>query len=343
MIPYNLSIAESTQGIDSQPFASCLVNRFVLPFRPDELNRITITTKGVVIDQLKYILAHGLLLICAWLPLSIVQGIGGLFGTLMNLFPTRARQTTRQNLQLCFPELSGQELGSLTERSLQETAKTALEMGKCWLLPLEKVLNTIRHVEGREVLEQAMNHGKGVILLAPHLGNWEVFGYYFTEQFPTTFMYQPPKNRHFDTMIKAARSRGNARLAPTNRQGVSILLKTLKQGEMVGLLPDQEPGEDGGEFAPFFATPALTMTLVSRLVERTGARVICGFARRLPGGRGFDLVIKAADSMIYESDLVRSVEGLNRSVEVCVREAVSQYQWEYKRFKRRPDGTRFYR
>jgi KDO2-lipid IV(A) lauroyltransferase len=273
----------------------------------------------------------------------MVQGIGGLFGFLLNLFPSRARQTTRQNLRLCFPALSDPELNRLAAASLRETARTALEMGKCWLLPLGKVLGYIREVEGREVLQDALDHGRGVVLLAPHLGNWEVFGYYFTEQYPTTFMYQPPKNSHFDNMIKSARSRGNARLAPTNRQGVSILLKTLKQGEMVGLLPDQEPGEDGGEFADFFATPALTMTLVSRLVERTGARVICGFARRLPGGRGFDLTIKAADPMIYDADLAKSVEGLNRSVEACVNEAVSQYQWEYKRFKRRPDGSRFYR
>jgi len=314
----------------------------MLPFRPVETDRIDTTAKGIAINQLKYLLARALLQLCAWLPLSFVQGLGSLLGYMLNLFPNRARQTTRQNLHLCLPTLSDRELNRLTAASLRETAKTALEMGKCWLLPLDKVLGYIRDVEGRGVLQDALDHGRGVILLAPHLGNWEVFGYYFTEQYPTTFMYQPPKNRYFDRMIKSARSRGKARLAPTNRHGVSTLLKTLKQAEMVGLLPDQEPHEEGGEYADFFAQPALTMTLVSRLVERTGARVICGFARRLPGGRGFDLIIKAADPMIYDPDLSRSVEGLNRSVEACVNEAVSQYQWEYKRFKRRPDGSQIY-
>ncbi|MBT8147744.1 MAG: lysophospholipid acyltransferase family protein [Gammaproteobacteria bacterium] len=314
----------------------------MLPFRSGAISTNQPASKGIVIDQLKFILARGLLQLCAWLPLSMVQAIAGLLGTAMYLIPTRARETTRQNLRLCFPELAEQELDRLTIQSLKETARTALEMGKCWLLPIERVLATIRAVEGKEILEEAVDQGHGVVLLAPHLGNWEVFGYYFTEQFPTTFMYQPPKNRYFDSMIKAARSRGKARLAPTNRQGVAILLKTLKQGNMVGLLPDQEPGEDGGEFADFFGTPALTMTLVSRLVERTGARVICGYARRLPHGRGFNLVFKAADPMIYDADLAKSVVGLNRTVEACVKEAVSQYQWEYKRFKRRPDGSRFY-
>ena len=318
----------------------------MIPFGPDgQYSFMPVkarNSRGNVIDRLKYILFRGFLQLCAWLPLAVVQAIGSLFGIAMNLFPTRMRDTTRKNLQQCFPDLSDREVRQLTARSLRETARTALEMGKCWLLPLEKVLSMIRDVEGLEVLQQAQEQGNGVILLAPHLGNWEVFGYYFTEQLPATFMYQPPKNPFFDKMIKAARSRGNARLAPTNRQGVAALLKTLKSGEMVGLLPDQEPGEDGGEFADFFGTPALTMTLVSRLVEKTDARVICGFARRLPGGKGFKLIIKAADPLIYEADLGRSVTGLNRSVENCVREAVDQYQWEYKRFKRRPDGSRFY-
>ena len=318
----------------------------MIPFGPDGQYTFTLVCgqkpRGKDIDRLKYILFRSFLQLCAWLPLVVVQGIGSVFGTVMNTFPTRMRETSRKNLRQCFPALSEQEVRQLTARSLRETARTALEMGKCWLLPLEKVLGMIREIEGLEVLRQAQEHGKGVILLAPHLGNWEVFGYYFTEQLPATFMYQPPKNPWFDRMIKAARSRGNARLAPTNRQGVAALLKTLKDGEMVGLLPDQEPGEDGGEFADFFGTPALTMTLVSRLVEKTDARVICGFARRLPAGKGFDLVIKAADPMIYDADLGRSVTGLNRSVETCVREAMEQYQWEYKRFKRRPDGSRFY-
>ncbi|MEZ5489938.1 MAG: lysophospholipid acyltransferase family protein [Gammaproteobacteria bacterium] len=292
---------------------------------------------------MKFIVARCLLQLCAWLPLSVVQGVASFIGTVMNLFPTRMRETTRLNLRQCFPSLGEKEIQTLAARSLRETAKTALEMSKCWLLPLERVLNLIQDVEGEEILEKARRHGKGVILLAPHLGNWEVFGYFFTEQIPSTFMYQPPKNLYFDQLIKSARSRGQARLAPTNRQGVAILLKALNRGELVGVLPDQEPPEEGGEFADFFNTPALTMTLVSRLVARTGARVICGFADRLPGGMGYRLKIIEADPAIYDPDLQRSVQGLNRTVERCVNQAVDQYQWEYKRFKRRPDGSRLYR
>ncbi len=295
------------------------------------------------IDRLKFRLAWGLLQLCARLPLIILQGVAGLLGTVVNLTPTRMRQTTRQNLRLCFPDLPERDLRRLAARSLRETAKTAFEMSKCWLLPMDRVLAMVLQVEGEKALEDAVEEGRGVVILAPHLGNWEVFAYYLAERHPTTFMYQPTKNHYFDKLIRTARSRGQVRLAPTNRQGVATLLQALKLGESIGILADQEPAEEAGVFAPFFGTPALSMTLVSRLVQRTGARVICGFAERLPNGAGFRLKIRAADPQIYEADIQKSVAALNLSVEHCVTEAIPQYQWEYKRFKRRPDGSRLYR
>lgn len=283
-----------------------------------------------------------LLLLSASLPLRMVHGIARFYGSCASRFPSRARTTTLLNLQTCFPDASTQDIARLARLSLQHTAMTALEMGKAWLWPLDRTLGMIREIEGQEVLNDAVADARGTLVLAPHLGNWEVFGFYITEQAPTTFMYQPPRNAALDRLIKSARSRGHASLAPTNRQGVAQLLKALKSGEWVGVLPDQEPPPESGVFAPFFGVPALSMTLVAKLVGRTGARVICGFAMRLPHGKGFKLIFHRADPQIYAEDLVTAVTGLNRTVESCVRLAIEQYQWEYKRFKRRPDGSRFY-
>jgi KDO2-lipid IV(A) lauroyltransferase len=239
--------------------------------------------------------------------------------------------------------LSDHELSKLVTSSLQQTTKTGLEMGKCWLWPMEKTLSMITEVSGEPAFEEARAHGKGVILVTPHLGNWEIFANYLAFKAPTTFLYQPQRNRYFDKLMKTARIRGKLKIEPTNYRGVAQLLKMLKKGETVGILPDQEPATESGIFAPFFGVPALTMTLVSGLVERTGARVICGFAQRLPNAEGFRLHVYPADPMIYDKEQQNSVEGLNRSVEHCVRQAIDQYQWEYKRFKRRPDGSRFYK
>jgi Kdo2-lipid IVA lauroyltransferase/acyltransferase len=132
---------------------------------------------------------------------------------------------------------------------------------------------------------------------------------------------------------------------PTNRQGVVQLLRALERGEIVGILPDQEPDLSGGEFAPFFGKDALTMTLAARLANKTGAAVLCGFARRLPESAGFELVYRRADPQVASTEPLLAATALNRSVEACVLEEPMQYQWEYKRFKKRPptDPEKVYR
>jgi KDO2-lipid IV(A) lauroyltransferase len=207
---------------------------------------------------------------------------------------------------------------------------TALEMGKAWLLPVQQTLDLVTEAEGLEELRAAAATGDGVILLAPHLGNWEVFGYYACEGLAANFMYQPPKSPPMDALLRSVRAKSGVKLAPTNRKGVAILLGALQRGELVGVLPDQVPADEGGVFAPFFGQSAFTMTLTSRL------------AQRLPQGKGFKAVVKRADSGVFDADLEVSASAINRSVESLVEQAPEQYQWEYKRFRRQADNSEFY-
>jgi KDO2-lipid IV(A) lauroyltransferase len=256
--------------------------------------------------------------------------------------PNRARDTTLKNLKVCFPDLPAKEISRLAKESLTSTASTAMEMGKSWMLSVDKTYSLITQTEGFEELKQAASGGQGIILLPPHLSNWEVFAIYVCQNIESTFMYQPPKLPALDRLLHRVRSRGGMKLAPTDQTGVSMVLKALQRGELVGILPDQVPSDEGGEFAEFFGEQALTMTLVSKLVARSQARVFCGFVVRLPKNAGFKLIIREADQSIYDEDLLTSIRGLNKSVEDCVLMAVEQYQWEYKRFRRQPDGKKFY-
>ena len=279
----------------------------------------------------------------AAIPLRALQLIAAVLAKMLYVFPTRIKKTTLVNLSLCYKEKSNVEIEQLAQRSIHHTSCIALEMGKAWLLPIDKVVAMVKEVEGEEILIKALQQKQGVILLAPHLGNWEVFGQYVCSGNEATFLYQPPKMQRLDPLMKAVRSRGGVKLAPTNARGVALLLKALLRGEMVGVLPDQEPKTEGGVYAPFFGVNALSMVLVSKLLARTKATVVCGFAQRLPGGKGYKVVYKQADSLIYAKQLEQSVAGLNKSVENCVSHASEQYQWEYKRFKRRPcDADKVY-
>ena len=320
----------------------CFRRRSMILFRPR--SKLTIRNQRAhPISTLNYILLRVFLVICAILPLRLLHGIGAVWGRLVYWLPNRSRETTYRNLVACFPEKSPAQLDALVLQSLQHTACTALEMGKSWLSPMDKVLGLVKDTEGMAAFEEAVSAGKGLILLAPHHSNWEVFGYYTATKLDSIFMYQPPKFPAMDTLLKQTRSRGGIDLAPANRQGVASLLKTLQRGGLVGILPDQVPNDNGGLYAPFFGNQALTMTLVSKLLSRHQVPVFCGFAERLPAGKGFRVIMQKAHPAIYSADLAESVAGLNQSVEACVLRAVAQYQWEYKRFRRQPDGSNFYR
>ncbi len=251
-----------------------------------------------------------------------------------------ARRITLRNLALCFPQMSQTEREQLARESILETAKFACELGRVWVRPVEEVLESVVEVTGQDVLEQALHRGKGVIVLAPHIGNWELCGLHLDRQAATTYLYRPPKLTGFETAMVAYRARAGAQLAPTTRKGIAMLVKALERGEIVGILPDQEPALDSGVFAPFFGVPALTMTLVSRLAARTDAALVVMYAQRLPEGRGFAIRLAPVGSALADPDAEIAAAALNEVVERCVREVPGQYQWEYRRFKHQPDHSK---
>jgi KDO2-lipid IV(A) lauroyltransferase len=272
----------------------------------------------------------------ALLPLGALRGLGSAIGLSMWLLNGRAAKVTRENIALCFPELSPAEQARLARESLQETAKTAMEAGAIWRHSWAWLQSNIVAMEGDEILRAKLAAGKGVLVLAPHHGNWEVVAPYLASVANLTAMYQPLDNPKMDELVLAGRSKLNITMAPTNRKGVMMLFKALQGGTIVGILPDQVPApESGGEVAPFMGQPALTMTLVQGLIQRTGCAVCSCYAERVAGG--FKMVVIEADAQIYSQDPLTSVTGLNASVAACVRRAPAQYQWEYKRFRRLPE------
>jgi len=153
-----------------------------------------------------------------------------------------------------------------------------------------------------------------------------------------TSLYRPPKLTELNDFLVSARRRTGNTLVPTTAFGVKALYASLKKGNMAGILPDQDPGPSG-IFAPFFGIQANTMSLVTKLAQRTHAPVIIAYAERLSWGRGFITHIHAVDSQeITDANSVAAASALNRAVELCVREKPEQYQWIYKRFKKRPQG-----
>lgn len=272
------------------------------------------------------------------LSLRAAQRLGRALGTLASWLPNRSRRVTEINLQLCFPELDAAQRRQLVRDSLRHTGQVALEIPLVWEWPVPRCLDLIREIEGEELLAEARASGKGLLLLAPHLGNWELCGLYFSTRYRMAALYSPPSLPGFEDYMTAQRGREGSELVPGDRRGLARLIGLLREGEIAGILPDQSPTATGSAFAPFFGVEVRTMTLVSKLLQKSGATPLMTWCQRLPDGSGFRLVVRRCVEGMADPDPVVATTALNRSVEACVREAVAQYQWEYKRFRHRPPG-----
>lgn len=265
--------------------------------------------------------------------LRMLHLLGHAVGYFLYVSRSNRYRNSRINIQLCFPDLSDLEVDRLARMSLIELGKLLFETLLFWLAPGAFSCHVIRGVMGEDHLHQALEEGKGVILVCPHLGNWEVFNIY-AGRFKATVTYKPLKSHTLDSWIRYCRQRGGSTLVPISTQGIKALCGRLARGGVVTLFPDQVPDRSAGRvLVPFFKVPAWTGTLVARLAQRPNVKVICGYARRLPAGQGFEVYLAPAPGEIYSADIEQSAQALNQGIEACIKQFPHQYLWQYKRFK----------
>jgi KDO2-lipid IV(A) lauroyltransferase len=205
-----------------------------------------------------------------------------------------------------------------------------------WLRPKSQPLGDWARWEGAEKLEAALAQGRGLLMMTPHLGCFEAAAQAYAERFgskaPMTALYRPARKPWLRELVAASRDRDGLAAAPASLSGVRQMLRALKKGECVGLLPDQVPPEGLGVWVPFFGRPAYTMTLAARLVQQTGAPVVLLWCERLSWGRGF--VVHARDFALEPgATLEQATEQVNQAMERLILEMPSQYLWGYNRYK----------
>jgi KDO2-lipid IV(A) lauroyltransferase len=276
----------------------------------------------------------------ARIPLPLLRGFGWLVGTVMYLVANRERHNAAVNLGLAFPDLSPAERRRMLRQVLIENARTFLEMPAAWSRPGEFWMQRCSIADGGALIRAKRAEGRGVLVAAPHLGNWEVGVHALATTAPATILYRPPRQAELEKLIVDGRSRQGATLVPIGPAAIRAMYAALKRGEMVVILPDQEPkpGRGAGVFVPFFGVPALTMTLLGRLARRSGAPVLLTWAERQPGGR-YVLHFREASPEVGDEEEVVSAAALNRDIEAVVRTCPAQYLWTYRRFNARPDGS----
>lgn len=267
------------------------------------------------------------------LPLSWQRMIGETLGAALYKFDTREVKVARLNFD--YSNLGNSNVADgLVKGVMRSTGRNLLETLRVWTRPRKDNLALIKNVHGLEYLQAAQSQKKGLILAAPHYGNWELLIEYMASLGTFALVYRVPEKAWGDIFLRRARSGENVVLVPAETNAMRPLWKTLQAGGMVGITPDQQPKFGGGEFAPFFGKQALTLSLIPKLAERSQAPVVFAYAEATP--QGFDLFFEAGDVRIADKDLSLATQAMNEQVEAIARRDLRQYQWTYKRYTLRP-------
>lgn len=266
------------------------------------------------------------------LPLGVLHALGWLLGWLIWLGSSSYRQRWLANTAQAGIE------GAQRWASVGEAGKQILELPRLWFgQPVAIGWQGAAHIEA------ALHHGHGILFLTPHMGCFEATAQAYAERFgaspdgkPITVLFRPPRKAGLTAVLQAARNRPGLASAPANLRGVRQLVQALKQGEAVGLLPDQVPPDRLGVWAPFFGRDAYTMTLSARFAQVPGTQVLLAWGERLPFGRGFLVHVQPWSEVMAEPIAERADEAaaqMNRAMEMLIRQCPAQYLWGYARYK----------
>jgi Kdo2-lipid IVA lauroyltransferase/acyltransferase len=282
-----------------------------------------------------------MLSVIRWLsrrPLWLLHALGAAVGWLTyGLSPTYRRRFVAN------AALAGVQRRD-SRRAIAEAGRLLLELPYLWLRPAHASLSPPVGWEGAALIDDAHARGRGIVFLTPHLGSFEVTAQAYAERYaaahgPITVLYRPARKPWLRQLVDTARGRPGLAAAPATLAGVRQMIRALRRGEAVGLLPDQVPPAGLGIWAPFFGKPAYTMTLAARLVQQTGATLLLAWGERLPKGAGYTVRVSTPTETLPTADAASPdtqaacASVVNRAMEALIRQCPQQYLWGYNRYK----------
>ena len=266
------------------------------------------------------------------LPLWLNQCVGAALGWLAWCASPRHRRLTRENIEHYAQRMKINSTKQLLHAAISEQGKGITELAIAWTAPPERLYSLVRDCIGWEHIEAAFAAKRPVILVTPHLGCYDIAGRYMSGRMPITALYRPPKQKWLDVIMQQGRVRAGGATAAADAGGVRTLLRALKGGGNIVVLPDQVPGGGDGAWVDFFGRPAYTMTLLPRLAASANAVVLFFFAERLAHGTGYRINIESMPEP-FSNDRKIAARQTNSMVEKLITMAPAQYLWGYNRYK----------
>ena len=266
------------------------------------------------------------------LPLRLLHAIGAAAGWLTFLASRTYRQRYLANVRaagLPWPAVRG---------GIAEAGRLMAELPWLWLRPIDKTLGPVVRWDGAGLIDAALAQGRGLVFLTPHLGCFEICAQAYAERFsqldaPVTVLFRPARQAWLRRVVDSSRVRPGLATAPANLAGVRQMIRALRKGHSIGLLPDQVPPQGLGLWVPFFGQPAYTMTLAGRLLQQTGASALLIWGERLAKGRGYVVHVMPAPVIAADCTQESAAAAINQAMERLILLAPAQYLWGYHRYK----------
>ena len=283
---------------------------------------------------MKVFLFQAILALGRVLSLSAGRRFASVFGWSFCLLSKKNKKITLTNIRKCFPEKSESQQKQLAKACINATLMNFMELGRIWDKN-KSVDDLVDNIYGVEEFQSALKQGKGLLLAAPHFGNWEVVNLVLARFEKFAFLYKAPDDEKIEQLLIESRGKSEAVQIEASPKGVKKILLHLKDQGFIAILPDQRPKSGQGIFVPFYNIPTYTMTLFPKLAVKTQVPVFFVYALRK--AKGFDVYFEKSSDEIY-SDVERSATYMNAHIQKIVDKAPEQYQWTYKRFSIQPEN-----
>lgn len=256
--------------------------------------------------------------------------LADLIAVLINNTPNQISRQCRENIAMCFPEFSAKQQQQLVADAVRHTCYSLIELAFIWYKPVDQV---IARTHTSATLAQFTERQKAQIIIVPHHGSWEMANYWLAHQGDVYSLYKPQRNPATDQWILQRRTRNGAHLVSTRQGGLRQLMKALKSGKRVMVLPDQRPGKKQAQVeGDFFAHPAATSLLVKNLAQRIDCEIYLAAAIRNLADDRYDLHVELLKTDAVLAEDQQSAQYLNQKIEQLVGLQLCQYQWGYRRF-----------
>lgn len=268
------------------------------------------------------------------LPFSMQVALGKVLGYLMYLVASERKKITQKNLSLCFPDLKESALAKLSLDVFCNNGVGIIETANAWWAPQSNFRGKVT-IQGTEHLNDALDKGRGVILLGAHFSTLDIGGLLFSQFYPLNTMYRPHNNELMELIIAKGRLRFVNSLI--DRHDFRGVIKALKKNEIVWYAPDQDFGPRNSVYANFFNQSAATVTATARLAKLSKSPIIL-LSHHREKDNTYTLRLHESVTPFPLEDDIESATRINSEIEKAIMYDPSQYMWMHRRFKTHPLG-----